>query len=205
MNSRNAYTLAALLAAVLLVVGCASEPEPEPEPEPEQDTAGLPDFYLNPPQAEDTLYGVGSADMASLDNSRRMAVARAREDIAFQMNAAIEASITDYAQEAGADGNDPQVIEFVETVSRQVSDITLEGATTDEVAQGEDGAIFALVSYPKDGFQDAAAEAFSRNEDAAFAEFQADQALEQLDQNLEEQPPNAGNIEEGVDTDSGEE
>lgn len=197
MRRSNVFVLGGVIAVLLLIAGCASDPEPAPEPTPEPESrSGLPSFYLNPPQAEDAIYGVGSAKMASLDNSRRIAVARAREDIAFQMNAAIQASITDYAQEAGMDGNDPQVIQFVETVSRQITDTTLEGATTDQVEQGDDGTIFALVSYSRSGFQDAAADAFARNEDAAFAEFQARQATDRLDAQLENSPPSAGNIED---------
>lgn len=179
----------ALLLAMGLIVGCASEPESE-----KKDTGGLPEFYLNPPQADDAIYGVGSAKMSRLDTSRRMAISRAREDIAFQMRAAIEASITDYAQESGADG-ESQVVEFVETVSRQTTDTTLQNTRTEEVEQGDDGTVYALVTFPTSEFKDAASEAFQRNEDAAFAEFKADQALEGLDKQMEDQPPKAGNIE----------
>lgn len=179
----------AIIALALTVVACGSGPEPAPEQTAQQQD--LPSFYLNPPVAEDAIYGVGSAKMSTLDNSRRMALSRARNDIAFQMRAVIEASIVDYAQEAGVDGNN-QVINFVENVSRQVTETTLQGARTEEVAMGSDGTVYALVSYPRNGFEDAAQEAFSRNEDAAFAEFKADQALEYLDSQLENNPPQAG-------------
>lgn len=173
------------LALVAFIAGCASGPTQEQAP------PGLPSFYLNPPQADDAIYGVGSAKMSTLDTSRRMAVSRAREDIAFQMNAAIQAAIVDYAQEAGVDG-DSQVISFVETISRQVTDTTLQGARTDQVEQGPDGTLYALVSYPLNGFAEAASQAFQRNEDAAFAEFKADQALQALDRQLQSNPPQAG-------------
>lgn len=174
---------------VVFVIGCGSQPDPAPTAE--QAPPGLPSFYLNPPQADDAIYGVGSAKMSTLDTSRRMAVSRAREDIAFQMNAAIQAAIIDYAQEAGVDG-ESQVISFVETISRQVTETTLQGARTDTVEQGPDGTIYALVSYPLNGFSEAAGQAFQRNEDAAFAEFKADQALQALDNQLRNNPPQAG-------------
>ncbi|POR01789.1 hypothetical protein AU468_07485 [Alkalispirochaeta sphaeroplastigenens] len=185
MKKSIAFLTVAL--ALALVIGCGSAPAPTPEQAP----PGLPSFYLNPPQADDAIYGVGSAKMSTLDTSRRMAVSRAREDIAFQMNAAIQAAIVDYAQEAGMDGN-VQVISFVETISRQVTETTLQGARTDQVEQGPDGTIYALVSYPLSGFAQAAGEAFRRNEDAAFAEFKADQALQALDAQLQNNPPAAG-------------
>lgn len=177
----------AVIAIAAVLVACGSQPDPTPQQAPEE----IPEFYLNPPMAEDAIYGVGSAKMSTLDNSRRMALSRARNDIAFQMRAVIESSIVDYAQEAGVDGNN-QVISFVENVSRQVTETTLQGARTEEVAMGSDGTVYALVSYPRNGFEEAAQEAFSRNEDAAFAEFKADQALEYLDSQLENNPPQAG-------------
>lgn len=182
--------IAIALVALFIVVGCSSSPDPSPQQAP----SDTPAFYLNPPRADDAIYGVGSALMSSLDTSRRMAIARAREDIAFQMNAQIEAAIIDYAQEAGVDGNN-QVISFVETISRQVTETTLQNTTTEEVAQGGDGTVYALVSFPRNQFREQAAQAFSRNEDAAFAEFQAQQALDYLDAQLDNSPSSAGNVE----------
>lgn len=152
---------------------------------------GLPDFYLNPPVADDAIYGVGSSSLSNQDNARRRAIASAREDIAFQMSAVIQAAMINYYQEAGVDGGS-QVIEFSEDVSRQVTDTVLEGTRVEEVAMNEDGTIYALVSYPLRGFTDAAAQAFARNEDAAFAEFKAAQALDYLDRMLAEDPPQSG-------------
>jgi hypothetical protein len=133
--------------------------------------------------------------MSSLDTSRRMAVSRAREDIAFQMNAQIESAVIDYFQEAGVDDN-TQVVNFVENISRQVTETTLSGARTEEVYASNDGTVYALVSYPLNGFLDAANEAFQRNEDAAFAEFKADQALEYLDSVTTNNPSQSGQTAE---------
>lgn len=190
MNRRIVSLAGIVLLVAVVLAGCKSAPEPTAQQAP----SGVPDFYLNPPQADDAIYGVGSAQMSSLDNSRRMALARAREDIAFQMNAAIEAAIVDYSQEAGVDGGN-QVISFVETISRQVTETTLQGTRQEQVAQGPDGTVYALVSFPVGNFRDQTAQAFQRNEDAAFAEFQAQQALEYLDSQLENSPPRAGNTE----------
>lgn len=188
---KTAFRIALItLGLVLLLASCISVP-PDSEGAASSQDSDLPDWYLNPPTAEDAIYGVGTANMSTLDSSRRMALSRARNDIAFQMNAAIESAIVDYSQEAGADGN-TQVVNFVENISRQVTETTLQGTQTEEVAQGSDGTLYALISYPKNGFTEAASEAFQRNEDAAFAEFKADQALEYLDSELEDNPPQAG-------------
>jgi len=173
-----------------LFLSCASAPgQREAIPKRKE----IPEWYLNPPQAEDTFYGVGSARMAKLDTSRKMAIARAREDIAFQQKASIKAAITDYAQEAGVDDNN-QVISFVETVSKQVTEVTLKGTRTEKADVGADGTVYALVSYTMSNFFDVAEEEFRRNEDAAFAEFKAQQALEYLEAEIENNPPKAGNV-----------
>ncbi len=173
--------LTALVAVVML--GCATSGG--------IDTSDIPDFYLNPPTAEDAIYGVGDAKMSSLSMSRTMALSRARDDIARQVEVVVKNAITDYAQQAG-EGENTQTIEFVETVSRQLVEVTLSGLKTTEVAVGDDGTVYALVEYPTSTLKNEAMQAFERNEAAAFAEFKATQALEQLNMELENNPPQAG-------------
>jgi hypothetical protein len=175
---------------MLIFSACAS-PQQESSEGGTTASSDLPDFFLNPPAADDVIYGVGLAKLSDVAGSRRLAIARAREDIAFQMNAQIQSAIVDYAQESGADGN-TQVLNFVETVSRQVADTTLQTTRTERVEQGGDGTIYALVSYSVNQFSAAAAQAFQRNEDAAFAEFKADEALKYLDATLANNPSQAG-------------
>lgn len=188
------------LMMVFAFVSCMSQPEEkeqeeQPSEQGSQGPSDIPDWYLNPPVAEDSFYGVGSAKMSKLDTSRKMAISRAREDVAFQMESKIKAAITDYAQEAGVDGEN-QVISFVETVSKQITDTTLQGVKTEEVGVGADGTVYAMVSYPMNKFKETAVSEFQRNEDAAFAEFKAQQALEQLDSELSNNPPKAGQTKE---------
>ena len=203
MNTRVFTQIAVAIIFGLFVVGCASQPEPAPAPAPapvpETQDQGLqidaPDWFLNPPQADDAIYGIGTAKMSNIARSRNVAISRARGDIAFQMNAQIQAAIIDYAQEAGADDNN-QVISFVETISRQTTETTLQGTRTESVYPAKDGTIYALVSFPTNNFLQEAEQAFQRNEDAAFAEFKAQQALDRLDSQLRNNPTSAGNISE---------
>jgi len=150
----------------------------------------VPEFYLNPPVAEDAIYGVGSAKMSSLDLSRTTAISRARDDIARQVEVSVKNAITDYAQEAG-EGDNTQAIRFVETISRQIAQITLSGVKTVEVSVAKDGTVYALCMYPMNSLLDAASAEFRSNEAAAFAAFKADQALQALNHELENNPPAA--------------
>ncbi len=181
-------TLALLIVLVaLFAISCASAPEPKAV---EPTKSNLPDFVLNPPLATDAIYGVGYAKQSSMSLSIKVAETNARADIASQIETTIQEAITAYAQEAGVDDN-TQLISFVETITRQITDTTLSGATPKSRVPMDDGGVWVLMVYGKealiDSFEDVA-EGFERNEDAAFAEFKAAQAIEKLDYQLANNP-----------------
>lgn len=189
-----------LLTIALLVfaaAGCGSSPDPKPEqeekPQP-QSMADVPQFFLMPPTAEDAFYGVGVAKMSSLDMSRTMSISRARDDIARQVNLQVKNAITDYAQESGAESS--QTLKFVETVSRQIAEAKLQGAKPKEMYAAKDGTLYALVEYRLDNFKEDAAEVFKRNEEAAFSEFKAAQALEKLNFEISNNPTKSSPVSE---------
>lgn len=180
-------TIALLVVMVaLLAVSCASAPPAPVEPK----KSNLPDFVLNPPMATDAIYGVGYAKQSTTALSIKVAETNARADIASQIETTIQEAITAYAQEAGVDEN-TQLISFVETITRQITDTTLSGATPKSRVPMDDGGVWVLMVYSKnaliDSFEEVAA-GFERNEDAAFAEFKAAQALEKLDYQLANNP-----------------
>ena len=178
---KNVIVISALLALVLLA-GCASGGS-----EKVKERRDLPEWFLNPPVSEDVIYGLGMAKMSSDSLSRDTAIARARKDVALQVSTRVQSMMTDYAQEAGAEGN-TQTINFVETITKQIADVELRNAVTEKVYAAVDGNWFAMVSYPKGQFSEDVAEIFSRNEDAAFAEFKADQALKMLEASIADEP-----------------
>ena len=183
---KSVLILLSIVISLAFISACMTGPEEKPPTD-------IPRFYLNPPASDDALYGVGSAKMSKLDSSRKMALARAREDIAFQVSTTVKAAITDYAQEAGADNNN-QVLSFVETVTRQITETRLVGTKISDVYVSKDGTVFALVEYPLGDFLLDAEEEFERNEDAAFAEFKAAEALKKLEWELENNPPHSAPV-----------
>lgn len=170
------------IAALSLIASCSSAPEPAAPP-PMDD---LPDWVLAPPVADDAFYGVGSYKSSNLSTARTAATASARAEIAAQVEVQVDSAVKQYAQEAGIDGN-RQVIEFLETVSKQVASATLNGSKVVDTFRDKDGTVYVMVMYEKSALKEAAEkELFVRNEDAAFAEFKADEAMKWLDKELEE-------------------
>ncbi len=186
---KTGIVLTVLLTA-MLIVSCASAPAPAPVAAAEEtvpERRDLPQFFLNPPVFEDQIVGLGMAKMSSDSMSRQTAVSRARVDIAFQMNTRVESMLTDYFQEAGS-GDDTQAITFVESISKQITEIELKNAKTFEVYAASDGSWYAMVTYPIRELTTEVNDLFTRNENAAFAEFKADEALKRLDASLADEP-----------------
>ena len=179
-----------ILTLAMLLASCTSAPPPAaaaPAAEEPPARRDLPQFFLNPPVFEDQIVGLGMAKMSSDSVSRQTAVARARTDIAFQMDTRVESMLTDYFQEAGS-GDDTQSITFVESISKQITNIDLQNAKTVEVYAAVDGNWFAMVTYPIRNLVTEVENLFARNETAAFAEFKADEALRRLDASLDDKP-----------------
>ena len=107
-------TVILLAIVALFAFGCASTPQ----------KSDYPDFFINPPVAEDGIYGVGAAKLSNASMAQQAAIGRARTSIAFSLEASVKAAMTDYYQEAGVDGN-TQAIAFLEQISRQVTEITM--------------------------------------------------------------------------------
>lgn len=185
---RRALILVLAGVVAVVVASCASTKGGSPE---KANPKGIPSFYLNPPQSKDTIYGVGEAHLSTLTLSRTTALSRARDDVARQVQTAVKNAVTDYAQQSG-EGKNQQTVQFVETISRQVANVTLSGVRTDRIEVADDGTVYALVSYPVANVLQAAQTEFQRNEASAFAEFKADQALKQLNAEIENNPPAPG-------------
>lgn len=194
---KNVARIGIILAVITIMAmtGCASK-DAEPDPGPPQ-RRDLPDFFLNPPTPEDQFVGLGMAKLEDDNLSRTTALARARADIAAQVAVSVETMLTDYAQESGADDN-TQTLTFVERIAKEVADIELRGAVTKEQYPSNDGTWYVMVYFPRAALLDEVGQVFNRNEDAAFAEFKAQQALERLNAEVADNPPRSAGLDSPV-------
>jgi hypothetical protein len=166
-----------ILAFVVLMTGCASSPKAALVPDP-----NVPDFVLNPPMQEDTIFGIGSAKLSSVNQALITAEERARQSLAFQLNANVQAMIVDYIRAAKTE-HAPTSLEFAETIGRQVSHMTLSGAIPVRRQKTPDGTFWVLVSYSKADATKILA-GIIEQEAARYAEFKALDAHKMMDQQL---------------------
>ena len=166
-----------VLSLAFMVMACKSAPTSTttgPTTTPE---------WLNDFPPEDVLWGIGTAKQSSPSMSMTTAEARARVAIARQMNTKVQAMFTDYNLDAGnvsAQAN----ASLQEDVSRQITNMDVSGARPIKRWQAPDGTWWYLVEFKKSDAKNTVA-SILRNEQAAFAQFKAQQALDMLDRQLE--------------------
>jgi len=138
--------------------------------------------WLNDLPPEDVFWGIGIAKQSSPSMSMTTAEARARVAIARQLQTRVQAMFTDYNNDAGNVRNQANT-SLQEDVSRQITNMDVSGARPIKRWQAPDGTWWYLVEMKK---SDARAQMTSmlRNEEAQFAQFKAQQALQMLDNQL---------------------
>jgi hypothetical protein len=191
MKKKKFTVMVATFLAMAAIMGCASNAN---QTGTAQTSAAIgptgrtdpntPDFYLNPPQDPNYIFGVGNAKMQSTNRSQQAAEHRARTSLTFQLNAYVRAMQVDYGKEAGTNHN-MAAVELFENVDRQLASASLRDATVVQRFIGKDGTHWALVSYPKDS---AKKEAVGIIENAASkaATIQKDAALKAMDAAFEQ-------------------
>jgi uncharacterized protein YcfL len=162
-----------LTFSLIMMVGCASAPARP---------ANAPD-WINEMPPEDVIWGIGIARQSSPAMSMTTAEARARVAIARQLNTRVQAMFTDYNLDAGNVGSQAST-SMQEDVSRQVTNIDVSGARPIRRWQAPDGETWwFLVEYRKSDARNAMASILN-NQEAQFAQFRAQQALNMLDAQL---------------------
>jgi hypothetical protein len=172
---KNYVVILAMVLLGFMTFGCSSGPKSR--------DPNVPDWVLNPPTQEDVIYGIGTAKLSNVNQSMTIAEARARTSLAFQLNTAVQAMITDYNRSAGTE-NSQASLNFAESVSRQLTQTKLTGAVPDKREQTKDGIWWVRVKYGKADAAKAASDIIE-NEASRYAEFKATEALKLLDANLD--------------------
>ncbi|MDR1910149.1 MAG: LPP20 family lipoprotein [Spirochaetaceae bacterium] len=168
---RRFVPVLALAALILAVSGCSSAPAAGSPPIAQD----LPDFVLNPPIAEDAIYGVGAARMQTTQASLEFATNRARVSLAQAINTRVQNMITDHM--SGTEGSDQAMTNFQESISRSLAQANLSGAQVIQRQQSKDGTWWVLVSIPTSAAKQQAIAAVGENPNRVYAQ----RALDEMD------------------------
>jgi len=163
-----------LLAFGLVLAACASNSVVTKE-------SDMPP-WLNDLPPEDAIWGIGLAKQSSPQMSMTTAEARARVAIARQLSTKVQAMFTDYNLDAGNVRNQANA-SLQEDVSRQITNMDISGARPIQRWQAKDGTWWYLVEMKKADAKKQIASILG-NEEAAYAQFKTQQALQMMDAQL---------------------
>ncbi|MDR2942887.1 MAG: LPP20 family lipoprotein [Treponema sp.] len=138
--------------------------------------------WLNDFPPDDAIWGIGTAKQSSQQMSMTTAEARARVAIARQLGTKVQAMFTDYNLDAGNVKNQANA-SLQEDVSRQITNMDISGARPIQRWQGKDGTWWYLVEMKKADAKKQVASILG-NEEAAYAQFKTQQALQMMDAQL---------------------
>ena len=117
--------IAISLPILLLLSACGSS-----APKPATSSKDFPDWFLNPPQNKDMFYGAGSAMRPQLNLAKKIATARARDELARQISTQVNSVLKDFEKSVGV-GMNAQATEVNEsalsnTLSRSLQNSRIE-------------------------------------------------------------------------------
>jgi hypothetical protein len=175
---------------ILSLTGCGGE-EPKPVDQVEADFRCHKEGVLAPewtcsPMFENSYAEVGSAPMSAAGEnfSRREALANARSNLAQQIETQVKDKVETFARGTGI-GSGESVDKVTTQVSKQVAKVTLSGSKQVKYWQNpKTSSIYVLVAISESAVNEKAKEAVKtsyKNDDALWQQFQAKNALENLE------------------------
>lgn len=168
-----------LIAVYALSLGCSHKMV---------SSSDVPDWYLNPPVAEDAFYGVGEAAKQNPALAKKAADQRARDDIVTQVKARVSTLMKDFMEETNLGEMGAISREYTMAVSEQVGSMVLEGCKI-EKRDIRRGTYYSLASYnilaAREAILQKARDEARKNEEL-YNKFIAQQAFDELEQKVKD-------------------
>ncbi|MFP4521572.1 MAG: hypothetical protein ACLFQK_05450 [Fibrobacterota bacterium] len=173
--------LMAAFTVVFFLTGCGGSASKKGETE-------MPDFVLNPPQEEGALYGSGVSEQSSEQLAKETADARACKEIAATVGTRVSSVLKDFMGQAGISDTGAEITEFVQSVTKSLTDIELTGCSVVKREQAN-GKLYSLAKYPLDPkaremIKGVVKENLSSRE-ALLSSFRAQKGFEELEKELQ--------------------
>ncbi|MDP2983874.1 MAG: LPP20 family lipoprotein, partial [Candidatus Latescibacter sp.] len=114
----------------------------------------VPDWYLNPPQAKDKIYGTGASEKSAfLDLATQLSDAAATQSLMASIQVSVQSMLRNYLQQSGTLDN-VRALQFSESVSKTVVSNTLSGVIITK-RESREGRMFSLAELSKDSMKNA--------------------------------------------------
>jgi len=138
------------------------------------------------PDVEGYYAGVGVAEKsaAGISHMRRVALMNGRSDLAQQIETQVKDKIEGFTRATGT-GSAETVDKVTTAVTKQLAKVDLKGSKAMDMWESPSGAIYMLVTVPKESVNEEVKKAVRtsfKNDNALWQQFQSKQALEKLDQ-----------------------
>ena len=138
-------------AALLVFYGCGGPKTTSLTPTPSKEVIKkAPDWFLDPPDNKNHLYGVGTATSRDMQVGVRKARTEAQLDLAQQLGTYMGNLTKNFQEETGM-GEDSELLTQFSSVTKAVTQETLIGAKQDDkeiIPEGEIYRVYILMSLP---------------------------------------------------------
>lgn len=161
--------------------------------QPQNMLGNLPTWVLNPyVEGAQSAVGMVVVGRSGTANARNKAVARARVELANQMEIKVQAMTKDYSSVVG-EGDNEIVESAFSQVSKQVSRQTLSGSRQMDMFMTSNKELYVLMAIPNEVIKKAAKETMAnsinelKSDEKLYQEFKSAQAQNELDAVIEKQ------------------
>ena len=175
-----------LLLALVYLAGCGGTKQGT------ETSNGMPTWVTSPMQAEDAFFGVGIAQKANLALGKKVADARARDEIVLTIKNRVSTMMRDFMEETLTESG-PTAHEYSQSVSEQVGSTVLQGCIiVDRYLDGKTNTWYSLAKYSFDNpavknMLDIAKEQAMKKQEL-YDKFLAEQGFDKLEEKLKSLP-----------------
>lgn len=151
------------------------------------DKGMVPKWFLNPPESKDKIYGTGASEVTqSVSIAKNVSDAAAIDEVARTIQVSVQNMTRTFLQQSGT-LDAARALQFSETISKQVVDVSLTGVKVTQ-RDYKEGRGYALAEISMDSVKNSLLNAV-RDAAAQLAEQKAKDAFKDLENEV-----NKGNI-----------
>ena len=188
-GKKRILVLGIIIMSGFLIMACATPQGSQPVQTPEEAQC-IPDWEVNPPSAEDGIYGSGLAKMQIAAQSKKASDQRARDEVVMTIKVKVQTMMKDFMQQSGI-GDSAQALQFSQSVSKGVSSHVLYGCKIIKRKVCPDGTWHSLALWPIGNANqlkkeiDNQTKKLVKNEYALYNEFKAKNGFADLQKELD--------------------